>query len=133
MRTVIADTGPLYAAIDPDDQYHQQAQADLNQLQQENLGVIVTYPTLLEAYTLVLYRLGNETARVFLQQIFAGVELINPTVDDYLAATKLVENFPDQRITLFDGLTAIVSNRLSLPVWSYDYHFDVMLVSVWRY
>ncbi len=133
MRTVIADTGPLYAAIDPDDQYHQQAQADLNQLQQENLGVIVTYPTLLEAYTLVLYRLGNETARVFLQQIFAGVELINPTVDDYLAATELVENFPDQRITLFDGLTAIISNRLSLPVWSYDYHFDVMLVSVWRY
>ena len=133
MRTVIADTGPLYAAIDPDDQYHQQAQADLNQLQQENLGVIVTYPTLLETYTLVLYRLGNETARVFLQQIFAGVELINPTVDDYLAATELVKNFPDQRITLFDGLTAIISNRLSLPVWSYDYHFDVMLVSVWRY
>ena len=113
MRTVIADTGPLYAAIDPDDQYHQQAQADLNQLQQENLGVIVTYPTLLETYTLVLYRLGNETARVFLQQIFAGVELINPTVDDYLAATELVKNFPDQRITLFDGLTAIISNRLS--------------------
>ncbi|MGK7920974.1 MAG: type II toxin-antitoxin system VapC family toxin [Trichodesmium sp.] len=133
MRAIIADNGPLYAAIDPDDQYHQQAQTDLNQLQQENLRVIVTYSTLLEAYTLVLYRLGNETARAFLQQIFAGVELINPTVDDYLAATELVENFPDQRITLFDGITAIISNRLSLPVWSYDYHFDVMLVSVWRY
>jgi len=34
MRDVIADTRPLYAAVDPDDQYHQQAQADLNQLQQ---------------------------------------------------------------------------------------------------
>ncbi len=132
MRAVIGDTGPLYAGIDPDDQYHQQTQADLNQLQQENLGVIVTYSTLLAGYTLVLYPLGNETARIFLQQIFAGVELINSTVDDYLATTELVENFPDQRITLFDALTAIISNRLGLPIWSYDYHFDVMLVSVWR-
>ncbi|NEQ35816.1 MAG: hypothetical protein F6K40_05765 [Okeania sp. SIO3I5] len=133
MRSVIADTGPLYAAVDPDDQYHQQAQVELNQLQQKNLGVIVAYPTVLEAYTLILYRLGNETARTFLQQIFSGVELVNPTVDDYSAAIQLVGNFPDQQITLFDGITAIISNRLSLPVWTYDYHFDVMLVSVWRY
>ena len=133
MRTVIADTGPLYAAVDPDDQYHQQAQADLNQLQRENLRVVVAYPTVLEAYTLILYRLGNETAKTFLQQIFSGVELVNPTVDDYSKAIELVGNFPDQQITLFDGITAIISNRLSLPVWTYDYHFDVMSVSVWRY
>ncbi|NEN92447.1 MAG: hypothetical protein F6K48_27530 [Okeania sp. SIO3H1] len=133
MRAVLADTGSLYAAVDPDDQYHQQAQADLNRLQQENLGVIVAYPTVLEAYTLILYRLGNETAKTFLQQIFSGVELVNPTVDDYSKAIELVGNFPDQQITLFDDIIAIISNRLSLPVWTYDYHFDVMSVSVWRY
>lgn len=133
MRAVIADTGPLYAAVDPDDQYHQKAQADLKQLQQENLGVVIAYPTVLEAYSLILYRLGNETAKTFLQQIVSGVKLVNPTVDDYSAATELVGNFPDQKITLFDGITAIISYRLSSPVWTYDYHFDVMLVSVWHY
>ncbi|NES68145.1 MAG: hypothetical protein F6K24_24350, partial [Okeania sp. SIO2D1] len=66
-------------------------------------------------------------------QIFTGVELVNPTVDDYSKAIELVGNFPDQQITLFDGITAIISNRLSLPVWTYDYHFDVMSVSVWCY
>ncbi|NER08539.1 MAG: hypothetical protein F6K17_41405, partial [Okeania sp. SIO3C4] len=55
------------------------------------------------------------------------------TVDDYSAAIKLIGNFPDQQVTLFDGITATISNRLSLPVWTYDYHFDVMLISVWRY
>lgn len=29
MRAVIADTGPMYAAVDVDDQYHERAQAEL--------------------------------------------------------------------------------------------------------
>lgn len=40
--------------------------------------------------------------------------------------------FPDQRITLCDAVTAVLSKRLILPVWTYDYHFDVMQVPVWR-
>ncbi|NEO58360.1 MAG: hypothetical protein F6K54_38120 [Okeania sp. SIO3B5] len=56
-------------------------------MQQENLGVVVTYTTVLEAYTLILYRLGNETAKTFLQQIFTGVELVN-------RSTKLTQTHP---------------------------------------
>lgn len=35
MRKNLADTGPLYAALDPDDQYHEQAQAEYNQFEIE--------------------------------------------------------------------------------------------------
>ena len=133
MKTVIADTGPLYAAIDSDDQYHARARADLNQIETNDLKVVLAYPVFLEAYSLVLYRLGNRNARAFVRQIFEGIELINPTPKDYLAATELVARFSDQQITLFDGITAILANRLNLPVWTYDHHFDLMLVPVWRY
>ena len=133
MRAIIADTGPLYAAIDSDDQYHEQARADLKRIETNNLQVLVAYPIFLEAYSLVLYRLGNRNASAFVKQIFEGVELINPDANDYLEATELVARFFDQQITLFDGITAILANRLEVPVWTYDYHFDLMSVSVWRY
>ena len=59
----------------------------MNQLQQENFGVVVAYPTVLEAYTLILYRLGNEIVKTFLQQFFTGVELVN-------RSTKLTQTHP---------------------------------------
>jgi predicted nucleic acid-binding protein len=50
MRAVLADTGPLYAAVDPDDQYHERAQKQLQVLEDEGLSILLAYPTLLEAY-----------------------------------------------------------------------------------
>ncbi len=132
MRAVLADTGPLYAAFDPSDQYHIQSQAELQRLAQESLEVIILYPTALEAYSLVLQRLDTQLALIFLESLVTGAELINPTVNDYLIAQYKVTRYPDQRITLFDAVTAVVAVRLNLPVWTYDYHFDVMQVQVWR-
>lgn len=132
MRAVIADTGPLYAAFDPSDQYHIQSQAELQRLEQESLDVIILYATVLESYSLVLQRLDTQLALTFLESLVTGSELINPTVNDYLAAQDKVARYPDQRITLFDAITAVVADRLSLPVWTYDYHFDIMQALVWR-
>jgi predicted nucleic acid-binding protein len=58
--------------------------------------------------------------------------LINPTVEDYRTAVTQVLALPDQSITLVDATVAAIASRLGLPVWTYDYHFDVMRVSVWR-
>lgn len=59
MKAVLADTAPLYAAVAPDNQYHARSQTDLEQLDRDNLAIIVPYPVYLEAYSLVLYRLGS--------------------------------------------------------------------------
>jgi len=56
--TVLADTGPLYAALDPDDQYHRRAQAEMAVLARAGSSVAVLWPTILEADSLALYRLG---------------------------------------------------------------------------
>ena len=80
MRAVLADTGPLYAALDPDDDNHERAQEDIERLNLEKLGVIVAYPTLCESYTLILYRLGIAVAHGWLKEIQERASLINQTL-----------------------------------------------------
>lgn len=58
--------------------------------------------------------------------------LVAPSNGDYEAATERVLDFADQPITLFDTTLAVMSARLGLPVWTYDHHFVVMGVPVWR-
>ncbi len=42
-RGVIADTGPLYAAADRDDQYHLRAQREVERLTREQRELIVSW------------------------------------------------------------------------------------------
>jgi peptide deformylase len=72
-KTVLVDTGPLYAATDPDDQYHARAQQELQLLEQRHYTIMLLYPTLLEAYTLIRYRLGWQTAYTWLREVLGGV------------------------------------------------------------
>ena len=131
-QAVIADTGPLYAAVDPDDQYHRRAQRELKRLVRDRHELVIAYPTLLESYTLLLYRLGREVAKAWLDEVLTGAVLVNPTPEDYRDAATKVRAFTDQEITLFDAAVAVLASRLGLTVWTYDHHFDVMRAAVWR-
>jgi predicted nucleic acid-binding protein len=131
MRGVLADTGPLYAAVDPRDAFHKQAVEELGKLAREKRNVLVPYPILLEAHNLVLRRLGKTIAADWLTDM-AAAALINPTPDDYRQATARVEALSDQPITLFDATVAVLAARMRLAVWTYDHHFDLMRVPVWR-
>lgn len=130
-RAVIADTGPLYAAVDPDDAHHKRASKELERMSREKREVVVAYPTLLEAYTLILFRLGSDTALRWLNDM-AEASLVNPTSEDYRQAVMKVQTLAGQPITLFDATVAAMSTRLNLEVWTYDHHFDVVRVKVWR-
>jgi predicted nucleic acid-binding protein len=130
-RAVLADTGPLYAAVDPHDALHKQALAELRELARENREVVVAYPILLEAYTMVRRRLGGITASDWLTDM-ADAALINPTPEDYRQAMARIGALAGQTITLFDATVAALATRLGLEVWTYDHHFDVMRISVWR-
>jgi len=131
-RAVLADTGPLYAAVDPDDAYHRRAREELRKLAFEKRSVVIAYPTLLEAHSLVLHRLGTRTSNLWLKEILIGSALINPTPEDYLQAATRVASLPDQSITLFDTILAVIAKRTGAKVWTYDHHFDVMRDRVWR-
>ena len=57
------------------------------------------YPTLLEAYMLILRRLGFNVAHTWLDDVLRGAALASPTVDDYMAAGARVLQYPDQPLT----------------------------------
>lgn len=132
MNAVIVDTGPLYAETDQGDHYHTQARTELQRLNEAKTQLIVPYPILLEAHKLVLYKCGISAAERFTTRLTTHANLINPTPQDYQFACQLISQFPDQKITLFDALVACLSQQSKFPVWTYDYHFDLMNVPVWR-
>jgi len=131
-HAVLADAGPLYAAVDRDDAHHKRAQSELKRLAREKKEVLVAYPTVCEAYTLVLHRLGKPIAESWLDQTLVGISLVNPTPEDYREARTKLAAFLDQPITLFDATVAVLSSRLQAEIWTYDHHFDLMRVAVWR-
>ncbi len=52
--------------------------------------------------------------------------------EDYRRALERLLGYRDQDFSLFDAVTAVMGERLGLPVWTYDHHFDVMRTEVWR-
>ncbi len=132
MRAVLADSGPLYAAAVPSDHLHERAREDLERLARESLAVTVAYPTLLETQSLILRRTHPAAVHRWLREMSRNSRLINPTPEDYRRAIERTYRYPDQPITLFDAVAAILGERLDLPVWTFDHHFDVMGVRVWR-
>lgn len=132
MHAILADTGPLYAASIASDQYHQRAQEELQRINEAALSVIIPYPTVMETYSLLLRRVTPGTAQNWLQNLQQRASLISPTPEDYQAALSLIKRYPDQRLTLFDALLMTLSRNLAIPVWTYDFHFDLVNAVVWR-
>ena len=130
-RAVLADTGPLYAANDEADEHHQRALLQLEALARDRREVLIPYPILLEAYSLLLFRLGRNAASGWLTEV-ANASFVNPTPRDYARGFTMVRALADQSITLVDATIAALASRLKLEVWTYDHHFDVMRIPVWR-
>jgi predicted nucleic acid-binding protein len=130
-RAVLADTGPLYAANDEADEHHQRALLQLKELTRDRREVLIPYPTLLEAYSLLLFKLGRNAASGWLTEV-ANASFVNPTPEDYARGLTMVHALADQSITLVDATLAAVASRLRLEVWTYDHHFDLMRIPVWR-
>jgi predicted nucleic acid-binding protein len=107
---VLADTGPLYAARDPNDfQPRTGSQRELRRLISQNLKVVVPYPTLLESYSLVMRELGIRTAHEFLEELVRGSNFENASPEDYQKASLRVLRYKDQDITLVDAVIAEVA------------------------
>lgn len=131
-RAVLADTGPLFAAVDPKDQYHRRTQRDLARFERDGRRVIGPYPILWECHALLVRRRPRPIASSWLADIQSRAILLDPIPQDYRAAMEIPFRYPDQSITLFDAILAVLSDRLALPVSTFDHHFDVMGSDVWR-
>lgn len=131
-RAVLADAGPLFAVTDDRDQYHARARRELDRLQRERRSIVVPYPVLWECHSLILRHHEPRSVQSWLADLRRSSFLVAPSDEDYAAAMERPSRYPDQPISLFDALLAVMSDRFVLPVWTYDHHFDVMRVTVWR-
>ena len=132
-RAILADAGPLFAVIDDRDHYHARARRESDRLLVERRSLVLLNPTLGEIHTLILRHYGPEAAHSWLADIGSAVTLVAPSDEQYVAAMDRVALYRDQPITVFDALLAAMSGELGLPVWTYDHHFDVMGITVWRW
>lgn len=131
IRAVLADTGPLYAANDEGDEYHERALRELQKLARDRREIVVPYPVLTECYSLILFRLGRRAALEWLAEM-AEASFVNPGTEDYRGAFARVRALADQKITITDATVATLASRLELEVWTYDHDFDAMRVKVWQ-
>lgn len=127
----MADAVALYAAADENDSLHERAMQDFGKLENDGWEIMLAYPTLLETHSLVLRRMGIKAAVRWMDYI-TDAALVNPTPEDYRQAIAKIQAFSGQDITLFDATVAVLALRLGLDVWTYDHHFDVMRIPVWR-
>lgn len=128
---MLADSGPLYALVDPSDACHHQAICELDDFAHKRVDIVVLFSTMLEAYSLLMKRMGPRVASRWLGEIERAAAM-NPGPEDYRLAAERLAGFPDQSISLFDSVLAVVALRTGTQVWTYDHDFDVMRVPVWR-
>lgn len=68
----------------------------------------------------------------FASDLTEGAHLLNPSPEDYRQALARLEGHRDLPLSLFDGVVAVLAERLGVPVWTYDQHFHAVGASVWQ-
>jgi predicted nucleic acid-binding protein len=58
--------------------------------------------------------------------------MLNPDPADYSFAAAQLERYKNHPITLVDAVTAALSRRLEIAVWTFDRHFVTMRSKIWR-
>ena len=104
----IVDSGPLYAAVDADDDDHVRC---LEVLQSADLELVVPALVVAEVTYLVGRRLGAAIEAAFLRGL-AGIEVEAPGVDDWPAIAHLVEQYGDFPLGGTDASVAVLAQRL---------------------
>jgi predicted nucleic acid-binding protein len=104
----IVDTGPLYAAVDADDQDHARCIAVL---QRRDLELVIPALVVAEAAYLVGRRLGPRIEAAFIRGL-SEFEVEAPGADDWALIGDLVERYGDFPLGTTDASVAVLAERL---------------------
>lgn len=105
----VVDTGPLYAAVDADDQDHL---ACLDTLQMPGLSLFIPAMVVAEATYLVGKRLGPTIEAEFLDGL-ADLEVLAPMPDDWRRISELVKQYSDSPLGGTDASVIALAERLN--------------------
>lgn len=111
---------------------HGRAVRELAELEAQGYRVLLSQPIILETHKLLLRRNKPPYAHDYTLALTERFYTVNPQSEDYQVGIEIIGRFKDQQVSLFDASLAALSTRLSLPVWTFDYHFDVLSANIWR-
>ena len=108
----VVDAGPLYAAVDADDDDHLRC---LEVLQRADLDLVVPALVVAEVTYLVGRRLGAEVESAFLRGL-GTLEVEAPVADDWPAIAELVVRYADFPLGGTDASVAVLADRLGTDI-----------------
>lgn len=108
----VVDTGPLYAAVDADDEDHERC---LSALQAPGVRLFLPAMVIAEVTYLVGTRLGPQVEASFLSSL-AGLDVEAPTAADWPRIAKLVEQYADFPLGGTDASVIALAERLGTDV-----------------
>lgn len=119
---VVADTGPLAAALNIRDEHHRFAAALVVQLQSE---ILVPEPVATEVDVLLRRKDQPTAARRFLSALRSGELRRTPLTDAAFArAVKIDERYADLDLGIVDASVMALAESTSAPVLTFDFeHF----------
>jgi predicted nucleic acid-binding protein len=104
----IVDSGPLYAAVDADDNDHARS---LDVLQRADLDLVIPALVVAEVTYLVGKRLGPKIEAEFLRGL-TGFEVEGPSPEDWQEIAALVERYRDFALGGTNASVAVLAERL---------------------
>lgn len=105
----MVDTGPLYAAIDRSDSYHERSVAALMRITEP---IVVPFPVIVEVCRLIQRRLKPEQESRFLRSLLDGdLEVEHLDDRDIVRAANLIEQYADARLGFVDAAVIAVAER----------------------
>lgn len=108
----VVDTGPLYAAVDANDQDHERCAAAL-----VSPGIQLVVPALVvaEATYLIGTRMGAAVEAQFLRGL-GDLEVMAPELEDWPRIAELVEKYANIPLDGTDASVVVAAERLDTPL-----------------
>jgi len=119
---VVADTGPLVAAVNRRDEAHRLAAALVTQL---GTDLLVPLPVAVEVDHLLRGRVGPAAARLFIRALASGEHSVAFATPALLRdAADIDAQYANLDLGLVDGIVMAIAFQHRLPVLTFDFaHF----------
>jgi len=108
----VVDTGPLYAAVDADDQDHRRS---LDALQMPGLRLFIPAMVVAETAYLVGSRIGSAVEAAFLAGL-SDFDVVAPAPEDWERIAQLVDRYGDFPLGGTDASVIVLAERLNANV-----------------
>lgn len=114
MKSILLDTGFLYALADPDDSWHESCKHFL-EFERRMETLIAPVTIIPEICYFLNKRLGEKAEASFIDSCVQDeIQIENLMRDDYIRALELMRTYPHQEIGFVDASLAAVAERLKI-------------------